>query len=355
MQRSRWDFCLPMAIVSEAQESIKPTSKVFATGLTNPRHIRFGPDRLLYVAEAGIGPAIGAEPLLATCEPVDSSFTVNHPYFAGYTGRISRILPNGVRQTVAEGLPSARDGFEDALGPTDIAWIGHTMYVLIEGGGCSRGLPDDPAGIIRIHPDGSYTYVADISAFIRANPAEVEPLCGPQGDCEPDGVPHSLLAIRRLLYVVETNHNSILQVDPQTGAMTRLYDLSVQDPAPITMIRSGKVFYLGGFDGLIQTFDREFGPVSTFDAGYGGIVDLASIRQRLYILETSSAETPFAPDDGSVIRRNKDGSRSVIVSGLNFPVGMAASPRGRALFVSTNGYGLGAVEGLGEIVRIDLR
>jgi hypothetical protein len=121
------------------------------------------------------------------------------------------------------------------------------------------------------------------------------------------------------------------------------------------MIRSGKDFYLGGFDGLIQTFDRELGPVSTFDKGYGGIVDLVSIRERLYVLETSSAETPFAPNDGSVIRRNKDGSRSVIVSGLNFPVGMAVSPRGGALFVSTNGYGMGAVRGLGEIVRIDLR
>jgi DNA-binding beta-propeller fold protein YncE len=343
-----------VGLPAESQESTKPTAQVFATGLTNPRHIRFGPDRRLYVAEAGIGPAIGDKPLLATCKPVDSAFTVNHPYFAGYTGRVSRIMPNGVRQTVAAGLPSARDGFEDALGPTDMAWIGDTMYVLIEGGGCSRGLPDDPAGIIRLRPDGSYTYVADISAFIRANPVKFKPLCGPQGDCEPNGVPHSLLAIRRLLYVVDTNHNSILQIDPQTGAITRLYDLSKQDPAPITLIRSGKDFYLGGFDGLIQTFDREFGPVSTFDKGYGGIVDLASIRQRLYILETSSAETPFAPDDGSVIRRNKDGSRSVIVSGLNFPVGMAVSPGGGALFVSTNGYGMGAVEGLGEIVRIAL-
>ena len=39
----------------------------------------------------------------------------------------------------------------------------------------------------------------------------------------------------------------------------------------------------------------------------------------------------------------------------DFPVGMVVNPRGGALFVSTNGYGMGAVKGLGEIVRIDLR
>ena len=106
---------------------------------------------------------------------------------AGFSGRISRLLSNGEWETVADGLPSARDGLEDALGSTDIAWIKGTLYALIEGGGCSRGLPDHPAGVIRIDPDGSYEYVADVSAFMRANPATVEPLCGPEGDCEPDG------------------------------------------------------------------------------------------------------------------------------------------------------------------------
>lgn len=31
------------------------TSKVVATGLNDPRGLKFGPDRLLYVAEAGTG------------------------------------------------------------------------------------------------------------------------------------------------------------------------------------------------------------------------------------------------------------------------------------------------------------
>jgi len=327
-----------------AQECPNPNWTVFATGLTNPRNIRFGPDGHLYVAEAGIG---GNLP--PTCEPADNAF---QPYSGGYTARISRVRPDGTRETVADNLPSSLDGFGDALGVTDIAWIGNKMYALIEGGGCTRGLPNDPTGVVRIHGDGSYTYVADITAFIRANPVANEPECGPAGDCDPDGVPHSLLVDGNQLLVVETNHSSVLRVNPTTGAITRLYDLSVQDPAPIILIRKGHDFYLGGFDGLIQTFDRGFGPVTTFDQGYSAIVGLLFIRNRLHVLETFAPETPWTPDTGRVLRRNRDGSRDVIACGLNFPIGMAR--KGRDLFVSTVSYGQGPVEHLGQIVRIQL-
>jgi DNA-binding beta-propeller fold protein YncE len=331
-----------------AQECTNPNWTVFATGLTNPRHMRFGPDGNLYVAEAGIG-----GDRLQTCDWPGNMFTVAGPYQGGYTARVSRILPNGTRETVADGLPGFRDGFGDGLGVSDIAWIGRDMYALIEGGGCTRGLPDDPAGIVRIRADGSYTYVADITAFVRANPVANEPACGPEGDCEPDGVPHSMLADGNKLYVVETNHNSVLRVNPRSGAIARLYDLSVQDPAPIILVRRGLRFYLGGFDGLIQTFDRRFGPVRTFDEGYGPIVDIAFADGRIHVLETFAAETPWTPGTGRVVRRNRNGSRSVLACGLDFPIGMAR--KGDELFVSTVSYGQGPVEGLGQIVRIPLR
>lgn len=325
-----------------AQECIDPNWEVYATGLTNPRNLHFGPDGLLYVAEAGTGGDL--EP---TCEPADNMY---QPYRGGYSARISRILPDGTRQTVADGLPGFIDGFGDGLGVSDLAWVNGVMYALIEGGGCTRGLPDDPAGIVRIDRNGSYTYVADISAFIRANPVEAEPPCGPMGDCEPDGVPHSMFAKDDKLLVVETNHNSVLKVNPRTGHIRRVLDLSVQDPAPIILDLKGNDFFLAGFDGLIQTFSRPFNEVTTFDEGYSAIVNLEIRGHDMYILETFAPDTPWTPDTGRVIHRRDDGTRRVVACGLNFPIGMAL--RGKELFVSTASYGQGPVTGLGQIVRV---
>lgn len=326
-----------------AQECTNPNWEVYATGLTNPRNLHFGPDGLLYVAEAGIGGNL--EP---TCDPADNMF---QPYRGGYSASISRIMPDGTQQTVADGLPGFIDGFGDGLGVSDLAWIDGTMYALIEGGGCTRGLPNDPAGVVRINDDGSYTYVADITAFVRANPVASEPECGPFADCEPDGVPHSMMVHGDRLLIVETNHNSVLQVDVFSGLVERVLDLSVQDPAPIILNRKGNDLFLAGFDGLIQSFSS-FSPVTTFDQGYSAIVNLHIRGNDMYILETFAPDTPWTPDTGRVIHRAFDGNRNVIACGLNFPIGMTR--RGNELFVSTASHGQGSVTGVGQIVRVQL-
>ena len=101
----------------------------------------------------------------------------------------------------------------------------------------------------------------------------------------------------------------------------------------------------GSFDGLVQKFKSQSGPVRTIAEGFGGIVDLTFIERRLHVLETSSPATPFAPNDGRVFRIEKNGGRTVIASELNFPVGLALHPDGEALYVSTVGYGQGLVDG----------
>ena len=80
--------CLVLSQVAQAGVS------VFATGLNNPRGLKFGPDGNLYVAEGGIG---GANSTEGCCEQVIPPVG---PYTGSATGsRISKIDANGNRTT----------------------------------------------------------------------------------------------------------------------------------------------------------------------------------------------------------------------------------------------------------------
>jgi hypothetical protein len=117
--------------------------------------------------------ALGGE-LTPTGEPgCPIDINIYSPYTAGYSGRVIRVRPNGKKEVVADKLPSMTDNGGANYGPTDVAFIGNTLYVLIEMGGCSHGLPDSPAAILRVNRDGSTTRVADLRRLARGEPAEL--------------------------------------------------------------------------------------------------------------------------------------------------------------------------------------
>jgi hypothetical protein len=122
---------------------------VFATGFSNPRGLKWGPDGNLYVAEGGTG---GQLPPPSTCDQVPPPVG---PYSGGFTARISKVTANGTRTTLVDHLPSTSAAIGDVEGVADIAFLGDQMYALMAGGGCSHGHPNFANWILKVNADGT--------------------------------------------------------------------------------------------------------------------------------------------------------------------------------------------------------
>jgi hypothetical protein len=335
----------------------RPAVTTYATGLTNPRGLAFGPDGNLYVAEAGTGGEQTPADIDPRC-PVDVN--IYSPYKAGYSGRVTRVLANGTTQTVAANLPSMRDNADGGYGPTDVAFIGDQLYVLIEMGGCSHALPDDLPAILRVNPDGSTTNVANLNAWHAANePNYIKDTDPKTTDQEPGGVFHSMIAQGKYLYVVETNRGFLLRVDPKSGIIEKLYDMSVdsKEHNPIVMARRGNEFHVGTFGeeggpSELAVFDRYFSGYSLPFQSTNPIVGLAWRGNKLFGVEIFPLNDPWSIDSANLVAFDpKTGTRTEVLTRFaSFPNGLVVGPDG-ALYTSNRGISyLG--DGDGSILRI---
>lgn len=324
---------------------------VAASGLTNPRGFTWGPDGTLYVALAGTG---GSNP------PTEQAPTVEQlGWIGGRTGAVVRI-EGGCPVAVATGLPSARDVMGSVLGVDDVAFLGGQLYAAVDGGGAAHGNPDQPAGVYRINMDGSYEVVADLSAWVRANPVANVP-----EDYDPDAEAYRLLADEAAgrLWVIGPNSGQVLSVTPD-GTITRVADLSAGHPVPdaIAPAPDGGV-YVGNLtavpfaDGSAKVI--HVAPDGTTQDVWTGLTTVTDIAVgpdgTLYATELSTGnlqEPPFlVPGSGRVVRQTGPDSLEVVAGGLMLPVAMDFGPDG-LLYVALPA--IGADHGEGVLVTVDV-
>jgi hypothetical protein len=342
------------AVITSAHAAPQPAITTYASGLSNPRGLHFGPDGYLYVAEGGVG---GSAMTVGKCTQVDSRSV--GPYSGSKNGSwVTRIDRDGNKVVVTAPFPSSQTNPASGgltSGVADLAFIGGTMYVLTAGSGCSHGVENTVNGIARVNPNGSWTMIADLSTYQMTHPtAVIEPV-----DFEPDGTWWSMVAVRGDLYAVEPNHGEMVKVTTD-GSISRVIDFSASQghvvPTSVAYHGNFYVSNLGTFEPDQLNDQKIFkvtpsGQLQIVATGLSKVLGLVVDGPTLYVLETSvSTNSPGpAPFTGRILKIAPNGKQKVIAEGFMFPTGLTLGPDG-ALYVSNFGFGLPPQAG--EIKRV---
>ncbi|MEZ0447042.1 ScyD/ScyE family protein [Cellulomonas sp. ICMP 17802] len=264
-----------------------------------------GPDGALYVAENG-------------------------------SGEVSRVDPRTGAVTVfASGLPVAPNG-----GPTDIAFVHGTAYVLVtfvtpEVGGTGVN------GIYRVDGPSAFTLIADLGAFAEANPPATDFFVK-------TGVQYAFVPYRGGFLVTDGHHNRVYQVGLDGSTSVRIaFDNIVPtgidvDGSRVYMAEAGPLPHLAA-NGKIVTFGKHSTTATEVASGGPLMVDVHVGRGHgLYALAQGDwplggqAGSPSAPNTGQLLKVGRHGTLEVLADGLNQPVSFQVI-RGTAYVVTLGG------------------
>jgi hypothetical protein len=337
-------LCALAAILSGAGGAVTPPGTVVMSGLDNPRHLAFGPEGALYVAEAGRG---GSGPCI---------FIRGATQCAGPTGAVSRLW-KGSQERVVTGLPSyAAAPGNGATGPHAVSLHGRGgAYVTIGLGG--EGTPPSAfraamgqgfGWTARFKPNGSWSYSDDIAGYEE----EHNPAGGPV-----DSNPYGLLVQAGSQVVADAGGNDLLRV-AANGAISTLATFPSRpdratDSVPTSVaVGPDGAYYVGELTGAPFAPDQariyrvvpgqppeQYGPTFSF------IIDMAwGPDGRLYVLQFASGAGLTGP--GVLYRLEANGTKTPVVTDLIAPGGVLFAPDG-TFYISNKSV----LAGAGEVLR----
>ena len=238
-------------------------------------------------------------------------------------GRISRVDPKtGDITTFASGLPKSIVGLGGAM---DVAFIGSTAYALVTLVGPDVG-GTDVVGIYRVDGPDSFTVVADIGAFALSNP--------PATPFDiPTGVQYALEKYRGGFLVTDGHHNRVLRVTLD-GEITEL--IAFGNIVPTGLAVWGNTVYMAEAgpvphepeDGKVVSFGPKSPTATEVASGASLLVDVEFGRGRtLYALSQGDfgggpPGSPAAPNTGSLVKVNGNGTFTVLADGLDRPTSL---------------------------------
>lgn len=313
------------------------------TGLDNPRHLAFGPEGALYVAEAGRG---GLGPCLSIRGQIQC---------AGSSGAVSRLW-HGTQSRIVTGLPSyAPANGQGATGPHAVSLHGRgNAYVTIGLGGnlATRAIMGQGFGrTVRFQPNGNWRYEDDIAGYEQSN--------NPDGNV-PDSNPYAILAEPGQRVITDAGGNDLLRVG-SNGSISTLAVFPARpgrntDSVPTSVVVGPDgAYYVGELTGVPFAVNNARiyrvvpgQPVATYGPTFSFIIDLAwGPDGHLYVLQFASQ--PGLTGPGILYRLESDGTKTLVVTGLIAPGGVAFGPDG-ALYISN----MSVLAGDGEVLRIEL-
>jgi hypothetical protein len=325
---------------------VEPSGPVVMSGLDNPRHLEFGPEGALYVAEAGRG---GSGPCI---------FIRGENQCAGPSGAVSRLW-RGVQSRVVTGLPSyAAAPGNGATGPHGISLHGRgNAYVTVGLGGettppsAFRAVMGQGFGrTARFRPNGAWSYEDDIAGYEEAN----NPDTGPA-----DSNPYGMLAGAGGRYVIDSGGNDLLRVRSNGAVSTiAVFESRPQGrttdsvPTAVALGPDG-AYYVGELTGgpfpvgEARVYRVAGGAPTVYCGGFTAIIDIAwGPDGHLYVLQFATG--PGLTGPGILYRVDSGCTKTPVVTDLVAPGGVTFGPDG-AIYISNKSV----LAGAGEVLRIE--